>query len=148
MLKSGFNILAICGAAGFAGVMLCIGINLGSYWRSLPPAEFLNWFAANNQFVAKSIPLIFMPTLIGIVGSVLMARRDQNFMLWAVSGLCIVVVAVLTFAYFVPTNMLFASGTMDAADVPAKLNQWITIHYARIGFAMIAAVLGCIAIKA
>lgn len=148
MLKSVFNIMAICGAAGFAGVMLCIGVTLGSYWRSLPSAEFLDWFAANNQFVAKSIPLIFMPTLIGVIGSALIARGEQNFTLWALSALCVVIVAVLTFAYFVPTNTLFASGTMEVADVAAKLNQWITIHYFRIGFAMIAAVLGCFAMKA
>lgn len=148
MLKAVLNILTICGAAGFAGVMLCIGITLGSYWRSLPPADFLDWFASNNQFVAKSIPLIFVPTLIGVIGSTLMARGDQSFMLWVLSCLCIIIVAALTFAYFVPTNTLFASGTMDVAVVPVKLNQWITIHYFRIGFSMVAAILGCLAIKA
>ena len=31
MLKSAINILTICGAAGFAGVMLGIGVTLGGY---------------------------------------------------------------------------------------------------------------------
>lgn len=70
MIKAVFSILAICGAAGFAGVMLRIGVTLGGYWRSLPTREFLDWFAVNNQFVSKSIPVIFIATLIGLIGSV------------------------------------------------------------------------------
>ncbi len=51
MTKTFFNILAICGTAGFSGVMLCIGVTLGGYWQSLPPQEFLDWFATNDQFL-------------------------------------------------------------------------------------------------
>jgi len=147
MIKAAFNILAICGAAGFAGVMLSIGVTLGGYWRSLPTKEFLDWFAANNQFVSRSIPLIFMPALIGVIGSVWLSWGSPSLTYWLLSTACIVVVAVLTFAFFVPTNTAFASGTMDEAAGAAKLNQWLTIHYFRIGFGMAAAIFGCIAIK-
>ena len=73
MIKAVFNIMTICGAAGFAGVMLSIGVTLGGYWRSLPAGDFLNWFAANNQFVSRSIPLIFLPTFLGLIGSLAMS---------------------------------------------------------------------------
>lgn len=148
MIKLVFNILAICGAAGFTGVMLSIGVTLGGYWRSLRTQDFLDWFAANNQFVSRSIPLIFMPTLIGLIGSVYLSLGQPELKYWLLSAACILVVAVLTFAFFVPTNTAFASGTMDAATGAAKLNQWLTIHYFRFGFGMAAAVFGCIAIKA
>lgn len=148
MIKAVFNILAICGAAGFAGVMLSIGVTLGGYWRSLPTKEFLDWFAANNQFVSRSIPLIFMPTLIGLIGSVWLSWGSPDLKFWLLSTVCIVVVAILTFAFFVPTNTAFASGTMDEATAAAKLHRWLTVHYFRIGFGMAAAVFGCIAIKA
>jgi len=148
MIKAVFNILAICGAAGFAGVMLSIGVTLGGYWRSLPTQDFLDWFATNNQFVSRSIPLIFMPTLIGLIGSVWLSWGNPDLRYWLLSTLCIVIVAILTFAFFVPTHTAFASGTMDEATGAAKLNQWLTIHYFRIGFGMTAAVFGCIAIKA
>jgi len=46
-----FNILAVCGAASFAGVMLNIGLTLGAYWKGLPPAAFLDWFSANSHLV-------------------------------------------------------------------------------------------------
>ena len=54
-MQAVFNILAICGSAWFSGAMLCIGVTLGGYWRSLPPEEFLAWFAANNQLVARTV---------------------------------------------------------------------------------------------
>lgn len=66
---------------------------------------------------------------------------------WLLSTVCIVVVAILTFAFFVPTNTAFASGALDDGTAAVKLNQWLTIHYFRIGFGMAAAVFGCIAIK-
>ena len=56
-------------------------------------------------------------------------------------------VSVLTFAFFVPANTAFASGTMDGATGAAKLGQWLTIHYFRIGFGMAAAVFGCLALR-
>ena len=148
MLKAIFNILAICGAAGFAGVMLSIGVTLGGYWRSLPTQDFLDWFAANNQFVSRSIPIVFMPTFLALIGSVWLSGGQPELKYWLLSAACILVVAVLTFAFFVPTNTAFASGTMDEAAGTAKLNQWLSIHYFRIGFGFAAAVFGCIAIKA
>lgn len=148
MIKTVFNILAICGAAGFAGVMLSIGVTLGGYWRSLPTKEFLDWFAANNQFVSRSIPLIFMTTFIGLIGSVWLPWGSPDLKYWLLSTACIIVVAILTFAFFVPTNAAFASGTMDEAAGAAKLTQWLKLHFFRIGFGMAAAVFGCIAIKA
>ena len=146
MIKTAFNILAICGAAGFSGVMLCIGLTLGGYWRSLAPAEFLDWFAANNQFVARSIPVVFLPTLIGLIGSVWLAWGSPGFRLWLASLLCLIVVAILTFAYFVPANTAFANKSVEEAATTARLNQWLAIHYARIAFAAAAAVIGCLAI--
>ena len=131
----------------FVWVMLSIGVTLGGYWRSLPTSDFLEWFAANNQYVSKSIPLIFMPTLIGLIGSVWLSWGSPDLKFWVLSTVCIMVVAILTFAFFVPTNTAFASGTMDEAAAAAKLNQWLTVHYFRIGFGMAAAVFGCVAIK-
>ena len=95
MIKTVFNILAICGAAGFAGVMLSIGVTFGGYWRSLPTQEFLDWFAANNQFISRSIPAIFMLTFIGLIGSVWLSWGGSDFKYWLFSTGCIVVVAIL-----------------------------------------------------
>ena len=148
-MQAVFNILAICGSAWFSGAMLCIGLTLGGYWRSLPPDEFLTWFAANNQLVARTIPVTVVPAFIGLVGSIWMAwgTSASTLTLWVLSMVCFIGVLVFTFAYFVPTNTAFASGSFDVAEVPAKLNQWISLHYFRIGGALLGAVLGCLAMR-
>ena len=147
MVKLVFNMLAICGAAGFAGVMLSIGVTLGGYWKSLTTREFLDWFAANNQFVSRSIPIIFVPTFLGVVGSIALSWGETVLKFWVLSALCIVVVAVLTFGFFVPANTAFASGTMDEPEAAAKLDRWLQIHTWRITFGMAAAVFGCLALR-
>lgn len=146
MLKLMFNILAICGSAGFSGVMLCIGVTLGGYWRSLPPADFLSWFAANNHFISNTIPIIVAPTLIGLTGSIWLAWGTSGASLWIASGVSMVIVIVLTGVYFVPVNSAFAGGAMAVDEISGKLNQWIQVHYSRIALAMISAALGVIAV--
>lgn len=64
-----FNILAILGSAMFAGAMLTIGVTLGGYWKSLPASDFLDWFSQNNRFIMQVIPLVVVPTLLGLAGS-------------------------------------------------------------------------------
>jgi len=53
----------------FAGVMFAIGVILGGYWRSLSPADFLEWFSRNNVFIMRAIPFVALPTFIGLGGS-------------------------------------------------------------------------------
>ncbi len=89
-----------------------------------------------------------MPTLLGLIGSVWLSRGSTELKFWLMCAACIVVVAVLTFAFFVPTNTAFASGTLEEAEAAAKLSRWLTIHNLRIGFGMAAAIFGCIAIRA
>ncbi len=146
MLRLVFYTLAICSTAGFSGVMITIGVTLGGYWRSLPPAEFLAWYGKNVQFVSNAIPLIVVPAFIGLIGAVVVSWSEASIRnLWLVSCLLIVIVAIMTFSYFVPANTAFANGDIAVAEVQAKLNQWIMIHYVRIGLAMLAAIFGCIA---
>lgn len=147
MAKMTFNILAIVGAAGFSGVMLCIGVTLGSYWRTLPPELFLEWFAQNNQYISRAVSLIFLPTFIGMAGSLWIAFGSPAFKYWLLSMLCIVVILFLTFGYFVPTNTMFSGNGISVSLVPDKLNQWLLIHNARISLAAIAAVIGILAVS-
>ncbi len=145
-MKIVFNVLAICGAASFCGVMLSIGVTLGGYWRSLPPAEFLRWFEANNQFVAHSVPIVVLPAMVGLAGSIWMSRSTPSFVIWAVSGALLVAVLVLTVAYFVPTNSAFAGGDIEVEAVAAKLDQWLRLHIIRVVLALASAAFGVIAL--
>jgi len=143
-----FNILAITGSAMFAGVMLTIGVTLGGYWKSLPAAEFLDWFSQNNGFISGAIPLVVLPTLVGLICSLWLGwGAPETRILWIGSATCIAGVLALTMIWFVPTNAQFAAKTLPLDQVPARLNTWIMIHYVRIGLAAAASVLGMLAIS-
>lgn len=143
-MRATFNILAICGAAAFCGVMLCIELTLGGYWRALAPEAFVQWFVVYNPLISKSIVSTFLPMFFGLVGSVWLSRHTPGLKYWSISGACIVLLAVLTVAYFMPMNTAFASNSIEITAVSAKVDQWLTVHLARILLAVVAAVLGCI----
>ncbi|MFK0162557.1 DUF1772 domain-containing protein [Rhizobium sp. NPDC090279] len=142
-----FNILAISGSAMFAGVMLVIGVTLGGYWKSLPASDFLDWFGQNGQFITRTIPLVVAPTLIGLAGSLWSGWGEGTARAyWTGAAVCIAAVLVLTVAWFLPTNAQFASRSIPVDQVPARLDTWLMIHNMRIALAMIASVLGIVAI--
>ncbi len=112
-IRVGFNVLAVCGSATLAGVMLSIGLSFGGIWQNMPPEDFSAWFAENNGHVSRPIPYVVVPTVVGLVGSTYASWRDRaQRRLWLASAACIGVIAVLTFSYFVPTNAAFAGGRL------------------------------------
>ncbi len=147
MIEATVNTLAVIGAATFAGVMICVGVTLGGYWRSLPPREFLAWFERNNSYVARSVPITVVPTLVGLAGSLWVAWGESEAWLWLASTLSVAAVLALTARYFVPTNAAFASGQVHTDDVPDRLRQWLLIHSLRIALATAAAIVGCVALQ-
>ncbi|WP_222384203.1 DUF1772 domain-containing protein [Rhizobium leguminosarum] len=103
-----FNILAISGSAMFAGVMLAIGVTLGGYWKSLPASEFLDWFSQNNRFISRAIPLVVVPTLLGLTGSLWFGWSTEGTrLLWIGAIGCVAALLALTVIWFVPSNSQF-----------------------------------------
>ncbi|PIF38370.1 uncharacterized protein DUF1772 [Delftia sp. 60] len=143
-----FRILAVTGSAMFAGVMLAIGVILGDYWKSLPPAEFLEWFAQHAELVMRAIPLVVIPTLIGLAGALWYDwKQPAPRGLWLASAACIVAVLAFTMGYFVPSNTAFAGKAIALDQVPAKLDAWLLLHNIRIALALAASVLGVVAVN-
>lgn len=143
-----FNILAIAGSAMFAGVMLAIGVTLGGYWKSLSASEFLDWFAKNNGFIMQAIPLVVVPAVLGLAGSLWLGWSDATARgLWLGAILCVAVVLALTIVWFVPNNEQFAAKSIPLDQVPARLDTWLAVHYGRIALAAVASVLGILAVS-
>lgn len=143
-----FKILAVTGSAMFAGVMLAIGVILGGYWKSLPPADFLEWFAQHNQLVMRAIPIVVLPTLIGLAGVLWFDWSNGiNRAIWFGAAGCIVAVLAITIAYYVPSNAAFAAKTVPVDQVSGKLDTWLMIHNLRIALAVAASALGVWAVS-
>lgn len=148
ILKSVAQTLAVCGMAIFTGVMLNIGLTLGAYWKSLSPAEFLDWFSTNSHFIARTIPLITLPTLIALIASIWLNWDNSSVRnLWLLSLLCMLGIAAITFAWHLPTNSLFANKDIPLDDVPARLNEWLQLHAIRVTLGLTGSILGIIAIQ-
>lgn len=142
-MKRFFNLLAVVGAAAFGGAMLTIGVTLGGIWKSLPAEAVLEWFFDNGQFVMRTIPLVVVPTLIGLAGSLVGGWSDKRArLLWGGATLCIAAVLLVTIIYFVPTNTAFASEAVPLADVGDRVDSWLAVHNLRIGLAFLASILG------
>lgn len=143
-----FKFLAISGSAMFAGVMLAIGVILGGYWKSLPPAEFLDWFHQHSHLVMRAIPMVVVPSLIGLAGTLWLAWSDaQTRSIWLGAAACIGAVLVITVAYYVPSNAVFAAKSVPLDQVAAKLDTWLPIHNLRIALAILTSALGVWAIS-
>lgn len=145
-MKLVFNILGVCGAGIFTGAMLVIGLTLGTYWQSLPPAEFQDWFAKNGNLVGNTIPLYVLPTVIGLLGSAWLAGAGTTRTLWLVAFAAIALLLVITFAYHLPLNAKFAAKAVPIDEVAGALSGWIAFHWARIGLGLFAAVTSAVAI--
>ncbi|NNM73923.1 DUF1772 domain-containing protein [Enterovirga aerilata] len=99
------NVFATCGTGTLAGVLLTIGLSFGSYWQSLPPADFLDWFARNGQYVGRTVPFALLPALAGLVGSLWFgwSSPPQRY-LWGSALACLAVMLILTAIYNGPLN--------------------------------------------
>ena len=138
-MKSGLAYLAVIGSAAFTGTMICIGLAFGGWWTSLPPADFLAWFAANSGFIARTIPVVAAPAALGLFGSLWLARRNRGARLpWAVATAALIGVALVTGIYHLPTNAAFSAGAIPPDDVPAALQTWLRLHALRVAFGLLA----------
>ena len=143
-----FSILAVTGSAMFAGVMLAIGVILGGYWKSLPPADFLEWFARHGNLVMRAIPIVVIPALIGLAGMLWFDWSNTTTrMIWLGAAGCILAVLAITMAYYAPSNAAFAAKSIPVDQVSSKLDTWLMIHNLRIVLAFAASALGVWAVS-
>lgn len=141
------NALAVCGAAACAGAMMLIGYALGSFWRSLPPAAFLDWFSANSYLLGRVMFTLTGVTALGLVSSLWLDRKDTRLrVLWGGALASVFVVGLVTTVYELPLNAAFMARATPVNEVGAALDSWLWWHTVRIIFGLLAAVLGVAAL--
>lgn len=137
--------VAVVGTASFAGVMLAIGLILGAWWRSLPAQEFLDWFALNDHFVGRIIPLVAGPAVLGIIAALWLDWNSAARVPWLISLAAFAAIFLITVVYHLPTNAMFAAKSVAVADVPATLQTWLSLHYLRIALGFGSAIAAVVA---
>ena len=127
-------LLISAGSLGlFAGAMVTEGIVLVPYWRSLPPAAFFAWYAANDRRLLRFFGQLTSATALLVVVAAVVA-------LWtghpaaahaALSAALMIAVVASFFLYFKRANQSFATASIDPAAVATELARWAAWHWLR-----------------
>ncbi len=131
---------SVAALALFAGAMLTEGCILVPFWRSLSPAEFFAWYAANDErLFGFFAPLTVAAALIAIATAVLSFWRSEAGR-WPTGLAAVILVAVVAMfpLYFQRVNVSFAAGSIAAQDLPAELALWARWHWLRTGLSFVA----------
>jgi len=130
------------------GVMLTGAVVLVPYWRSVPAADFLVWFAANaDRMLYLAGPIQTATVIFTVVGAILFAitHRPGTVLLCGAAVLAIGVLVAFPL-YFRAANASFVSASIQLADVPAELSRWAFWQWIRSTLGILAFVLAVLAL--
>jgi hypothetical protein len=141
--------LAVAALGIFAGAMLTEGGVLVPFWRSLAPAEFLRWYAANAaRLLAFFSPVTSVSAIVALLAAAASLWDGHPGRWWSVlaAGLALVIVASF-FVYFERVNASFADATIAVDAVPAELARWSAWHNARTALSVVALAASVLAVR-
>ena len=108
--RSRVNALSVTTSAAFFGANLFIGLSMGVYWLSLPPAEYVaQFFPQFSTFLYTIMPL-FLAIPVGLILSarldwhVAPARRNWVIALWLYLA-----ISLITIFFHMPLNVRLAA---------------------------------------
>jgi hypothetical protein len=111
-----------------------------TWWRSLPPAEFLAWYAANaERLFGFFAPLTTAATVLAVAAAIAsIATRDAGRVPSIVAAVLVVLIVIGFLVYFEDANRAFATGGIRPEDVPAALATWARWHWVRVAAMSVA----------
>ena len=132
--------LAAASLGIFAGAMLTEAGVLVPYRRSLAPAEFLRWYAANAQrLLAFFSPVTAVSAVLAILAAVASLWEGHPGRWYALAAAVLAVVMVASFfVYFEQANASFAAATIHLDAVAIELTRWGAWHNARTALSVAA----------
>jgi uncharacterized membrane protein len=126
-------LLSVAALGIFAGAMLTEAGVLVPYWRSLSPAEFLAWYAANDERLLGFFgPLTSVAAVLALLAALIAvwARRPGRWLALLSTALSFAAVAMYAL-YFQEANASFSDASIDPGQLPAELARWATWHWVR-----------------
>ncbi len=142
--------LAVAALGIYAGAMMTEGGVLVPFWRSLAPAEFLRWYAANaGRVLAFFSPVTSTTAVLALLAALGSLWEGHPGRWWAVTAAVLVLVAVASFfVYFEQANTSFEQATIAVEAVPAELARWGLWHNARTALSVAALAASLMAVRA
>ena len=124
----------------FAGAMLTEGLVLVPYWRSLRPAEFFAWYAANGQRLLGFFGPLTTVTAVLAIAAALVSLWQGHPGRWLALLAAVLLVAVVStfYLYFEKANASFTAASLRVDEVGAELTRWATWHWWRTGLSSAA----------
>jgi hypothetical protein len=134
------QLLAATGLGILVGASIAEGALLVTWWRAIPPTEFLAWYAANAaRLLGFFAPLTAVATGLAVVSALVSAGTcDAGRRPAAVAAALTVLVVAGFFLYFEDANARFASGRLTAGEVPVALARWAAWHWVRVAVMLVA----------
>ncbi|MES1168481.1 MAG: hypothetical protein ABUL61_04860 [Oleiharenicola lentus] len=124
----------------FAGAMLTEGFVLVAWWRSIPAAQFLQWYTQNDQrLLGFFTPLTIMTALLALVAAALAlwTGHPGRWLNLCSAGLALLVVATF-YLYFQKANAGFSTGRLGELQLAVELKRWATWHWGRTALSLAA----------
>lgn len=142
-LRLAIQIISIICLASFAGGMVMLYTALVSFWKQIPPADFLDWFSNYSSGIEDATgPFVKLSMLLPLISIILVWKVPRSRLYWLLSYAFVIGIMVVTFAFFIEANSSFASKTIELSLVAEKVNTWGNLHLLRIGMGFISAILG------
>jgi hypothetical protein len=128
-----------------AGAMLAEGAVMVPHWRSLPPPDFLGWYAANAARLLRFFGSLEIAAVVFALAAAAVPRAPGRGRL-ALAGLLAFAVLVPFPLYFQAVNASFADGTIAHDALPGELGRWAAWHWGRTALGVGAFVAGLLAL--
>jgi uncharacterized membrane protein len=133
----------------YAGAMLTEGFVLVTWWQSLPAADFLAWYAANDERLVSFFgPLTTWTGVTTLLSAGLSIATKHPARWLTLVALVLTLAAVASdFVYFEAANASFSSATIAPEAVPGELSRWGAWHHSRTLLSIVAFACGLLALR-
>lgn len=133
----------------FAGAMLTEAGVLVPFWRSLAPADFLRWYAANaERLLAYFSPVTSVSAVLALLAAGASLWEGHSGRWWSLAAATLVLVIVASFfVYFEQANASFAAATIPVDAVAVELGRWSAWHNARTALSVVALAAALLALR-
>jgi len=134
------QLLSIACLGVFAGAMLTEGFVLVPYWRSLSPAEFFAWYAANDRRLLAFFSPVTSITAVVVLATAAVSLWAGHPGRWVTVIACASILAAVTmfFVYFEAANASFSAASVAPQELAAELSRWATWHAVRTVLSLVA----------